>query len=213
LRRGPRREQETVAFPKRTAFLFPLSGLNDMSTTKTPLPAEELKGKRLEEALRARNKLIAELNTAARVESTRRREAQNALLNAQKELKDAQAEIAKLSRRHETANQKIGKLNEEILELKAKLKETMTQPQLQQILEENQRELKHARATISGLTQSAKRLKGDLDRCRREKEEMGLIYKRTIPECEKAAEWLEGLARCIRTCQNLASPTPPESAE
>lgn len=94
--------------------------------------------------------------------------------------------------------------------LEARLKESMAQPQLQRALEENQRGLKHARATISGLTQSAKRLKAELARCRHEKEEMGLIYKRTIPECEKAAEWLEGLARCIRTCQNLASPEPQE---
>jgi len=184
-----------------------------MPKTNTPLSAEELQIGHLEEALRARNRLIAELNTAARVENTRRREAEDRLRKAQKELKDAQSEITRLSRRHETANQKIGRLNEEILKLQSRLKETMTQPQLQRALEENERELKHARATISGLTQSAKRLKAELARCRGEKEEMGLIYKRTIPECEKAAEWLEGLARCIRTCQNLASPEPQEPEE
>jgi chromosome segregation ATPase len=184
-----------------------------MPKTNTPLSAEERFKERLEEALRARNKLIAELNSAARVENTRRREAEDRLRKAQKDLKEAQAEITRLSRRHETANQKIGILNEEILRLKASLNNGLTQPQLQRALEENERELKHARATISGLTQSAKRLKAELARCRGEKEEMGLIYKRTIPECEKAAEWLDGLARCIRTCQNLASPEPQEPEE
>lgn len=184
-----------------------------MSKTDSPLSAEEREKTRLEEALRARNKLISELNTAARAENARRRKAEEQLNKIRRELREAKAENIRLSKRLETANGKIGQLNEDILKLNESLKERTTQPQLQQALEESQRELKHARATISGLTQSAKKLKAELTRCRREKEEMGLIYKRTLPECEKASEWLEGLARCIRSCQELASPSPPETTE